>query len=114
MGIGDETGEEVGVEIGMGIRMWMRRQGDTKSRCASEDGGVDGDEEGNGHRNGNGNGHRDDLDTVNIYVLVGPTELFAGKKISQNPFLGPPLPVSTPPTTFDNVGAAGGDPANLD
>ena len=46
--------------------------------------------------------------------VVGPTELFAGKKISRNPFLGHPLPVSTPPTTFDNVGAAGGDPANVD
>ena len=27
---------------------------------------------------------------------------------------GPPLPVSTPPTAFDNVRAAGWDPADVD
>ena len=45
----------------------------------------------------------DGVRTVNIGVLVGPTELFGGEKSRGNPFLGPPLLVSIPPTTFDNI-----------
>ena len=51
--------------------------------------------------------------TVTISVVVGPTNLFAEKKISEIQFPASPLPVSIPPTTFYNVGAARGDQAEI-
>ena len=45
--------------------------------------------------------------------MVGPTNLFAEKKISGIRFPASPLPVFIPPTTFDNVGAARGDQTKI-
>ena len=54
------------------------------------------------------------LGRVTMLLVVGPTNLFAEKKISEIPFPASPLPVFIPPTTFDNVEASGEGSAKVD